>query len=93
MLNDGNKSETICRICGYDDGSIRWELENDKLYPSYFICECCESEAGYYDCIISAIRSKRESWFNNGAQWRYPKSKPADWDLEKQLAKIPEEYK
>jgi len=92
MLNNGNKSETICRICGYDDGSIRWELEYGKLYASFIICQCCGAEAGYQDCIISAIRKKRESWLSNDGIWRYPKSKPKNWDLEKQLAQIPEEY-
>jgi hypothetical protein len=93
MLNNGSKSELTCRICGRDDGSIRWELENGKLYPTYNICLCCEAESGYEDCIISAIRKKREAWLSNGAQWRYPKSKPANWDLDKQLAQIPEKYK
>jgi hypothetical protein len=93
MLNNGSKSESICRICGYDDGSIRWKLENDKLYPNYLICECCEAESGYEDCLIGAIRKNRELWLNNGAQWKYAKSKPDNWDLEKQLAQIPEKYK
>ena len=93
MLNKGNKSETICRICGYDDGSVRWELENGKLYATYLICECCGAESGYYDTIIKAIKSNRENWINKGAQWRYPKFKPTNWDLEKQLDQIPEEYK
>ena len=93
MLNKGNKSEAICRVCGYDDGSIRWEAEDGELYPSYLICECCGSESGYYDTIIKAIRSNREKWVNNGAKWKHLRSKPQEWDLEKQLAQIPDEYK
>jgi hypothetical protein len=93
MLNKGNASESICRVCGYSDGSIRWEYFEGVLYSQFLICDCCGAESGYEDCLLTAIQNYRREWLESGTKWFCQKSKPENWNLEKQLAHIPDDYK
>ncbi len=82
--------ETHCRVCGLDQ-LVPPRDENDV--PSWLICECCGTEAGYDDANLKGIRSNRTKWLENGAKWFRPKAKPADWNLEEQLKHIAEEFR
>jgi hypothetical protein len=88
-----HSNEYVCRVCGYEDGSIRWESYEEELIPHYLICDCCGAESGYQDFKIEGTKACRKQWLDEGAKWSYPKSKPANWNLEEQLKKIPDKYK
>ena len=85
-----DNNEYICRVCGYEDGSIRWEYYEKGLIPNYFICDCCGAESGYHDFIIEGAKVHRKKWLDEGAQWSHPQSNTANWNLEEQLKKIPD---
>ncbi|MEU3354041.1 hypothetical protein [Streptomyces sp. NPDC037389] len=76
--------EDVCRICGYSDG----ESFREDGWPVGTICHCCGTEAGIGDNDLEQVREIREHWLRHGAQWWQPKSKPADWDLQRQLANV-----
>ena len=92
----GNQSEHvwICRVCG-----LRTTAETPEQMPwtpegsaNYLICECCGIESGYEDDSPATARRARAEWLSRGAPWFVPKYRPADWDLQEQLAKIPADY-
>ncbi|MFE0926695.1 hypothetical protein ACFW4O_13550 [Streptomyces mutabilis] len=41
--DEEDKTETACRICGYDDGE---PVFNEYGVPQYVICPCCYNESG-----------------------------------------------
>ncbi len=86
-----NLNVLACRVCGNIQDDPPWG--EDGKNPTYDICDCCGVEFGYGDCNIDAIKSFREKWFEEGATWKYPKEKPINWSLEKQLTQIPQEFK
>lgn len=83
--------EYFCRTCGFmSDTSPFYTDVDDTLYPSYDICPCCFSEAGYDDG-----KGYRKEWLENGAKFNEVKFKPNDWSYEKalnQIKNIPEKY-
>jgi hypothetical protein len=85
-----DKTETACRICGYDDGEA---VFNEYGVPLYVICPCCCNESGIGDDNVSQVRELRGYWVASGALWHDPKFRPAGWDLVKQLANIPAEWR
>ncbi|MFF0060074.1 hypothetical protein ACFYRC_00765 [Streptomyces sp. NPDC005279] len=85
-----NKTETVCRICGYAIGDALFDQYGLALYV---ICSCCHNESGVGDLIVSQVRALRGNWVASGAAWHEPKLRPADWDLPKQLANIPPEWR
>ncbi|MFI5681544.1 hypothetical protein [Streptomyces cellulosae] len=89
-MNMEGKTETACRICGYDDGET---VFNQYSVPQYVICPCCYNESGIGDDHVSQVRELRGYWVASGALWHDPKFRPADWDLLKQLANIPPEWR
>ncbi len=80
------KTETACRICEYDDGTVLYDEYGCALFV---ICPCCYSEAGVEDCRLSGVRESRRLWLASGGKWHSPECRPTGWDLEKQLANIP----
>ena len=88
MLNELNKLN--CRVCGKIQNDPPWG--EDGKCPNYDICDCCGVEFGYGDWTLNAIRMSRERWISNGATWKYPEEKPANWSLEEQMKNIPKEY-
>ncbi len=85
-----DKSETACRICGLDDAAA---LFDEYGVPQYVICECCGNESGIGDDTVTQVRELRGFWVGHGAQWDRPKYKPENWDLLKQLANVPPEWR
>ncbi|MFF3887960.1 hypothetical protein [Streptomyces sp. NPDC001914] len=80
------KTETACRICGYDDGTVLYDKYGCALFV---ICPCCHSEAGVEGCRLSGAREARKLWLASGGKWHSPECTPTGWDLDKQLANIP----
>lgn len=78
---------SICKICG-------WPLPKYEPDPILFtvgdICVCCGSHFGLDDKILKHVRARRQRWLNAGAEWIISEEKPEDWNLEEQLANIPE---
>ncbi|WP_328494566.1 hypothetical protein OHS59_18825 [Streptomyces sp. NBC_00414] len=83
--------ETVCRVCGLDDGVT--PLWNEYGVPQYVICACCATESGIGDDNLPQVREIRGYWVARGAEWDDPRLKPKDWDLLKQLANIPPEWR
>lgn len=83
-------AETTCRVCGLDVGDALW---NEYGVPQYLICACCATESGIGDDNLSQVREIRGYWVARGAKWDDPRLKPKDWDLLKQLANIPPEWR
>ncbi|KIZ15302.1 hypothetical protein [Streptomyces natalensis] len=85
-------TETICRICGYDD-ELFWE----GGWPTAFICPCCGNESDVGDASVMSLRNYRGYWVRHGAQWHDSleecKRKLQGWDLLKQMANIPPEWR
>jgi hypothetical protein len=83
-------AETVCRVCGLDNGDVLWD---EYGVPQYLICPCCATESGIGDDNLSQVREIRGYWVARGAEWDDPKLKPKVWDLLKQLANIPPEWR
>ncbi|MEF3118930.1 hypothetical protein [Streptomyces chrestomyceticus] len=81
--------ETICRVCGYDDGEPRWV----NGCANSDICSACASQSGLNDTMLSGVRELRGYWVGQGAPWSYPKDKPEGWDLLKQISNLPPEWR
>ncbi len=58
-----DKTETVCRICGYDDGDV---LYDEYGCATFVICPCCHSESGIEDCKLSGVRESRGLWSQVG---------------------------
>jgi len=88
-----NQSESersdICPSCGLTGVHPR----DDFGCATFEICECCGMEFGYEDSTIESTRGHRERWLAAGAQWFEPKAKPQGWNLELQLANLPERFR
>ncbi|MFF9046940.1 hypothetical protein [Streptomyces parvulus] len=90
MEDRENRTETACRICGYDDGD---QLFNEYGVPQYVICPCCYGESGIGDDNVSQVRERRGYWVATGAPWHDQGFRPADWELLEQLANIPPQWR
>lgn len=80
-----------CRVCGFRLDEPPWG--DDGASPQYDICPCCGCESGYWDCTPEAARMNRQKWLAAGAKWFHPEKTPEGWNLEQQLACIPERYR
>ena len=80
----------LCNVCG-------WSPEiydpDPPLYDVGDFCDCCGCEFGIEDRTLAQVRSVRNHWLKNGAKWFTPEDKPENWNLEEQLAQIPEEWR
>lgn len=81
------KAEHYCRVCGLD-----WEESRDVMWQSSY-CPCCGVQVGYQDSLSSSAKRFRQQWIEKGAHWDMPEHQPKDWNLEEQLANIPEEFR
>ncbi|MDX3456240.1 hypothetical protein PV396_30600 [Streptomyces sp. ME02-8801-2C] len=82
--------ETVCRVCGQDDGTL---LRDGYGVPLYVICDCCGIESGLGDDHLSKVRETRGYWVADGARWDVPSRRPENWDLLEQLSHIPAEWR
>jgi hypothetical protein len=87
----GPEWETVCRVCGYDDGAEPfWEAG----WPNEgAICPCCDNEPSMNDVSVMALRELRGYWLGLGAPWRSPGSRPQNWDILEQVKHIPAEWR
>jgi len=83
---------TLCLVCGLafigDDSELPWGPDGES--PTFNFCPCCGVEFGYGDFTIESVRQRRSEWVAAGHEWRQPDERPAEWDLEAQLARLPE---
>jgi hypothetical protein len=68
MQSDSNN--LACRVCGNLQGEPPW---GEDGCPTDDICDCCETQFGYEDCQLSAIKAARQRWLTKDANWKYPK--------------------
>ncbi|MDX3383405.1 hypothetical protein PV682_18305 [Streptomyces niveiscabiei] len=87
---DQSLEETVCRICGRDEGDI---LRDRYGVPQYVICDCCGNESGIGDDDLFQVRQLRGLWVANGARWDEPSSRPEKWDLLEQMKNLPAEWR
>ena len=78
--------ESICRVCGLDEGEGRWTGPDGA---QYVICSSCGAESGVDDLDLDWVRRYREKWANEGAAWFSPDERPADWHLDRQMRQVP----
>jgi hypothetical protein len=78
-------AESICKVCGLDEGYDRWRVPDGA---QYVICSCCSAESGVDDLDLAWARRYRAKWINEGAAWFSPKERPADWQLDRQMRLI-----
>lgn len=87
----GPEWETVCRVCGYDDGvdafwEAGWPNEGN-------ICDCCGNEPSVGDTSVMGLRNYRGYWLGQGAPWSSPNYRPKDWDILEQVKNIPSEWR
>ena len=77
-----------CRVCGlrYDD-FFPWGATGTD--PTFDICDCCGTEFGYQDITVESVRAARARWLAAGGEWREERTRPSQWDRQRQLAAIP----
>jgi len=86
----GPEWETVCRVCGHDDGSPFW----DGGWPDEGnICPCCGHEPSVGDVGVMSLRNYRGYWLGQGAPWNDLKLRPEGWDLLEQVKGIPAEWR
>ena len=78
---------TTCRVCGYDWGEPPWGPGNDAA--TYWICPCCEVEAGYEDTSPASTRAYRAAWLAKGAPWSDPDETHDGLSTEERLTHVP----
>ncbi len=78
--------ESVCRVCGLDEGEDRW---TGRDRAQYVICSCCGAEAGVDDLDVAAVRRYRTDWQNGGAAWFSPEERRANWRLDRQMERVP----
>jgi hypothetical protein len=82
-----NRPTYHCHICGNSLGEPPWgESGHD---PTFNICDWCGCEFGYADSTEESALEYRKQWLAGGAEWRFPKNKPADWNPQTQLRDAP----
>lgn len=79
-----------CRVCGLDQGVPPWD---ERGVPTWDICYCCGAEFGYEDNDLESVRRYRQRWLDGGAKWFRPKEKPKNWDIDKQMSHIPQDFR
>ncbi|MER0444439.1 hypothetical protein ABR738_07590 [Streptomyces sp. Edi4] len=80
-----DKSETVCRVCGYSDGDL---YRDGGGWPTGLICACCGGQSGIQDATLQGVREFRGYWLGLGAPWDSPSEKAERWDLLEQISNI-----
>jgi hypothetical protein len=85
-----------CRVCGFlyvEESPAELPWGEDGRSPSYGYCVCCGVEFGYQDASPVGARRWRTRWLDSGPQWHDPSAQPPGWNLDEQLAAIPEAFR
>lgn len=88
-------NETVCRVCGYDAGLIRWTVEDAHTsHAAYEVCSCCGNHSGIDDLTINDVVKYRNAWIAKGKQWFsiFEESLP-DHIIEEQMSNIADIYR
>ncbi len=92
MRAEGTETETVCQVCGYDE-EVFWE----DGWPTNSICPCCGNESDVGDASVVSVRQYRGYWLGHGARWNNTLEerihKERGWDLLKQMANVPPEWR
>ena len=86
----GSGPESVCRVCGWDDGDDFYDQTGSA---TYIICDCCGAEAGRDQYDARSARRYRQEWLDKGAPWFSPRDMPPDWNVEAQLQAVPASYR
>ena len=79
----------FCPSCGIDiSDSCVW----DNLSIEYVFCHCCGLKVGRGSPSIQEVHEKRDRWLLHPEFWHDQKTKPDEWNIEKQIEHIPIEY-
>ena len=81
---------SICKICGWPPPKYE---EDATIYSAGEYCDCCGFMYGLDDRNPKYVRLSRQEWLKTGAKWFRLEERPDDWDLEEQLANIPEAWR
>jgi hypothetical protein len=76
-----------CRVCGYDWGEPPWGESGQE--PTFWICPCCEVEAGYEDGDVASAKAYRAAWIAAGAQWSDDDEPEDGLSTEERLTHVP----
>ncbi len=80
-----------CRVCGLRQPSPPWGRDGQD--PTFGYCACCGIEFGYQDSSPEGVRRARARWLEGGGQWDEPSKRPPGWKLERQLIRIPANWR
>lgn len=80
-------SANNCRACGYDWGEPPWGASGQE--PTYWICPCCQVEAGYEDGDAESSRRYRAEWLARGAPWTDESTPHDGLSTEERLTHVP----
>ena len=81
--------EHFCPSCGIDiSDSCVWE----NLSVEYVFCHCCGLKIGRESSSIQEVHEKRDQWLLHPEFWHDQKTKPDEWNIEKQMENIPIDY-
>lgn len=83
---EGSGVETLCRVCGFDDGDVRWTGPDGA---QYVICSCCGAESGVDDVLLTWVRRDRLRWIRSGRPWWSGEGPPEQWNPDAQLSLVP----
>ena len=78
----------LCRVCGLEYATPPWGPE-----LVYEYCDCCGVQFSYEDATPDGARHYREHWLAKGARWSKPELRPPSWDVNEQLARLPEAFR
>ena len=77
-----------CKVCGFELDYYPWGKDGQS--PTYNICQCCGTEAGYDDVSSKSIMEAKERWLKN-PKWFNELKRPEKWDIQKQLKNVLED--
>ena len=80
-----------CRVCGLRQESPPWGRDGQS--PTFDCCPCCGTEFGFQDATVERVRRTRKQWLASGAQWQEPSERPPAWKLERQLTRVPADWR
>jgi hypothetical protein len=80
-----------CRVCGLVQDEHPWGV--DGRFPTYGIYDCCGVEFGYEDWTKESTLAYRAKWLASGGEWRDATSRPAAWDRDEQLTRVPAAFR
>jgi hypothetical protein len=92
----GDAEFIICDCCGCESGYQDATMQGIRTHRAAWLARVEASQHISTQKTDSAIpeglRNHRATFLRD-TSWRYLKSKPENWDIEQQMAQIPQEYR